>query len=273
MLGAFIGDVVGSRFEFHNHRNKNFELVNDSCFFTDDTVLTVAVMDILLSGDASSENCKNTIAKWAKKYPNSGYGLRFNNWIYSVDHTPYKSIGNGSAMRISPVGWFAKSEEDVKKISCAITDVTHNTYQGRKGAEVVAMCIFKALHGATKDDLRKYIVSKYPEVETFDYETLRKTYGFNETCPGSVPQALYCFLISNSFEDCLRTTISIGGDCDTTAAISCAIAEAFYLNVPEDLCNAVFNKLSEEMKHVIREFNFMVRIQKDNESLIIKLER
>ena len=155
-------------------------------------------------------------------------------------------------MRVSAVGWFAKSEEDVIKLSGAVTKITHNHPEGLKGAEATAMCVYKALHGATKDELKQYILDKYPEVANLDYEELKKTYYHGaEICQITVPQALYCFLISTGFEDCLRTTISIGGDCDTTAAISCAIAEAFYKEVDKELINKVRNKLSKEMLEVI----------------------
>lgn len=252
MIGAIIGDVVGSRFEFQNIKTKEFDLIAQNSIFTDDTVLTIAVMDILNSGDTSYHNCVKLMQKWALKYPYAGYGSKFVFWKEMKDPKPYNSCGNGSAMRVSAVGWFAKSEEEVKRLSKAVTEITHNHYEGLKGAEVTAMCIFKALHGATKKELRKYIVSMYPEVSNLDYEELRRTYVHGpEICQVTVPQALYCFLISKDFEDCLRTTISIGGDCDTTAAISCAVAEAFYKHIDQDLINKVRDKLTSEMLAVI----------------------
>ena len=252
MIGAIIGDVVGSRFEFNNIKTKEFELITRESRFTDDTVLTIAVMDILNSGDVSHENIIKTLQKWARKYPNAGYGGMFYRWKDLDNPKPYNSCGNGSAMRISAVGWFAKSEEEVVRLATAITEVTHNHPEGLKGAIVTAMCIYKALHKASKKELHDYICSQYPEVETLDYEELRKTYYHGkEICQESVPQALYCFLISKDFEDCLRTTISIGGDCDTTSAISCAIAEAYYNKIPSDLVYKVKNKLTREMLDVI----------------------
>ena len=253
MIGAIIGDVVGSRFEFNNIKTKNFDLITHDSEFTDDTVLTIAVMDILTnSKDADSKTIAKTLQKWARKYPYAGYGGRFHSWIYQENPKPYNSCGNGSAMRISAVGWFARNEEEVIGMSKAITEVTHNHPEGIKGAEVTAMCIFKALHGANKEELKEYIVGKYPEVAELDYEELRRTYVHGpEICQVTVPQALYCFLISNDFEDCLRTTISIGGDCDTTAAISCAIAEAFYKDIDAKLIDKVRNKLTKEMLEVI----------------------
>lgn len=252
MIGAIIGDVVGSRFEFNNIKTKEFELITDRSEYTDDSVLTIAVMDIMNSGDISCENCVKTMQKWARKYPFAGYGSKFVYWKDMTNPCPYNSCGNGSAMRVSAVGWFAKSEEDVIKFSNAVTKITHNHPEGLKGAEVTAMCVYKALHGATKEELKEYILSKYPEVADLDYEELKKTYYHGaEICQVTVPQALYCFLISTDFEDCLRTTISIGGDCDTTSAISCAIAEAFYKKIDKNLINKVRNKLTKEMLEVI----------------------
>ena len=252
MIGAIIGDVVGSRFEFNNIKTKNFELIANDSEFTDDSVLTIAVMDIMNSGDISYENCVKTMQKWAKKYPYAGYGSKFVYWKDMNNPRPYNSCGNGSAMRVSAVGWFAKSEEEVIRLSKAVTEITHNHPEGLKGAEVTAMCIYKALHGSSKEDLKDYIITMYPEVASLDYEELRRTYVHGpEICQVTLPQALYCFLISTDFEDCLRTTISIGGDCDTTAAISCAIAEAFYKNIDDNLIRQVRNKLTKEMLDVI----------------------
>ena len=252
MIGAIIGDVVGSRFEFNNIKTKNFELIANDSEFTDDSVLTIAVMDIMNSGDISYENCVKTMQKWAKKYPYAGYGSKFVYWKDMNTPRPYNSCGNGSAMRVSAVGWFAKSEDDVIALSRAVTEITHNHPEGIKGAEVTAMCIYKALHGSSKEEIKDYIISKYPEVSNLDYEELRRTYVHGpEICQVTLPQALYCFLISTGFEDCLRTTISIGGDCDTTAAISCAIAEAFYKNIDDSLIKQVRNKLTKEMIDVI----------------------
>ena len=252
MIGAIIGDVVGSRFEFNNIKTKDFELIAKDSEFTDDSVLTIAVMDIMNSGDISYENCVKTMQKWAKKYPYAGYGSKFIYWKDMNNPRPYNSCGNGSAMRVSAVGWFAKSEDDVIALSRAVTEITHNHPEGIKGAEVTAMCIYKALHGSSKEEIKDYIISKYPEVSNLDYEELRRTYVHGpEICQVTLPQALYCFLISTDFEDCLRTTISIGGDCDTTAAISCAIAEAFYKKIDSNLIQQVRNKLTKEMLDVI----------------------
>lgn len=173
---------------------------------------------------------------------------------------PYNSCGNGSAMRISAVGWFAKDEEELYALTKTITEVTHNHKEGLKGAYVTAKLVYMALHNHSKDELRNYAISEYPKIKDLDYETLRKTYVHGaEICQVTVPEAIYCFLISTSFEDTLRTTISIGGDCDTTAAISCAISKAYYKNINLNLVKNVRSKLTKEMLEVIDEFSLKIK--------------
>lgn len=252
MLGAIIGDVIGSRFEFNNIKTKNFEIKSKKNVFTDDTVMTCAVADCCYRGITGNKSeVVKTLKKWGRKYPNAGYGGHFFYWLFNDYEEPYYSCGNGSAMRVSACGWFGNTEKEVKKLAKQVTEVTHNHPEGLKGAEVVAMCIYYARKGEYKAFIKKY-VEKYYSLD-FDYEELRRTYiHAEEICQNTVPQAIYCFLISNSFEDCLRTTISIGGDCDTTAAISCAIAEAYY-GIPEDIGKYVLNEiLSPEMQDLIK---------------------
>lgn len=251
MLGAIIGDIVGSRFEFNNIKTKDFDLVGKGSCVTDDSVMTIAVDECLLKGCTNPKIIVGTLKKWGRKYPNAGYGGHFYRWILGTDTEPYNSYGNGAAMRVSGVGWFAKNKKEVKKLSKMVTQVTHNHPEGLKGAEVTAMCVYYARHKKSKDFIREYIISEYPEVATFDYEELRRTYYHGEEiCQNTVPQALYCFLISDSFEDCLRTTISIGGDCDTTAAISCAVAEAFW-GIPADIVGEVSALIPNDMFDVL----------------------
>lgn len=254
MIGAIFGDIVGSKYEFNNKRTKDFELLGHGCYFTDDSVCTIAFMDWLLhANDRTDSTAVLYLQKWTRKYPNAGYGGRFAKWVRSNDPKPYGSFGNGSAMRVSPVAWVANDLNELKELSNMITRITHNHPEGMKGALVVATCIYMARHKATKEEIRKYAISQYPEIATFDYETLRKSYGFYETCQQSVPQAIYCFLISEDFYDCAKTTISIGGDCDTTAAMSCAIAEAYYgtFNVAYGFAKS---HLTKEMREVVDEF-------------------
>lgn len=253
MIGAIIGDVVGSRFEFNNIKHKDFELVVDRSCFTDDTVMTVAVSDVLINGNPyNKDDVIDTLKKWGKKYPHAGYGGHFFDWVLGSSRKPYNSCGNGSAMRVSAAGWLGKSEDEVIDLAKRVTEVTHNHPEGMKGAIVTALSIYYARMGKSKEFLREYMEREYPEIKRLDYEELRRTYRHEaEICQVTLPQALYCFLISTSFEDCLRTTISIGGDCDTTSAISCAIAEAFYKEIPESLVKDVRRKLPKEMLDIV----------------------
>ena len=255
MLGAIIGDIVGSRFEFNNIKTKEFKLFDKGCMVTDDSVMSVAVAEMCLNGYVpnNKEMIIKTFKKWGQNYPNAGYGGRFFHWVLSDNPLPYNSYGNGSAMRISAIGFYANTKEEVEEYSKAVTEVTHNHPEGIKGAYVTAMCIFMARNGSTKEEIKEF-VSKYYDIN-FDYETLRKTYRHEEEiCQNTVPQAIYCFLISNGFEDCLRTTISIGGDCDTTAAISCAIAEAYY-GIPKRIKEEVQDYIPNDLKEIIKRFD------------------
>ena len=254
MLGAIIGDIVGSIYEFHNHRWKAFDLFNKKMFFTDDTVMTCAVAQSLIMD--RGRTCAKCLKEFGHVYPNKGYGGSFRAWLFSPKTDGYDSFGNGAAMRVSPVAWFAKSEEEVKELSWRVTEVTHNHPEGIKGAEVVAMCIFKALEGggdlSVKEDIRKYAESMYPEIKRMNYVDLVNNYKFNETCQETVPQAIFCFLISKNFEDCIRTSISIGGDSDTLAAISCSIAEAFY-GIPKQFKKEILKYFTAQDRQILLE--------------------
>jgi len=254
MIGALIGDVVGSRFEFYNIKTKDFKLIDKGCSFTDDSVLTIAVMDWMLNAKDHTDNFEaiKYLQNWAKEYPDAGYGSTFYYWKDEENPKPYNSCGNGAAMRISAVGFLSKSLEEVKAKSKVITSVSHNHIEGIKGAEVAATMVFLAKNGATKEELKKYACEMYPEINEFEYEDLKRNYFHGaEICQTTVPQAIFCFLISKDFEDCLRTTISIGGDSDTLAAISCAIADAYYKEIPNDLVLAVENKLTSKLLEVL----------------------
>lgn len=254
MLGAIIGDVVGSRFEFNNIKTKDFELFSNESTYTDDTVLTIAVMDWLLHSNHSKNDAIKYLQKWAQKYPNAGYGGMFYWWKDQKNPKPYFSYGNGSAMRISACGWYFDDLDELKKAVKVITEVTHNHPEGLKGAEVTAVCIYLARKGKTKQEIKKYIDDYYDV--NLDYEELRKTnYHGLEICQIALPQALFCFLNSNSFEDCLRMTVSIGGDTDTLCAISCAIAEAYYKDVSETLITETLVRLDKNMNEIIKEMD------------------
>jgi len=254
MLGAIIGDIVGSIYEFDNYRNKNFNFFNPKCFFTDDSVMTVAIFDALCKCKGNYEKLEEyaikDMQKYGKKYPNMSYGGRFALWLKSSNPYPYNSFGNGSAMRVSAVPYFANSIEEVKHLSKLVTIVSHNHEEGIKGAEATAVAIWLALNGKTKEEIKSHIEENYYSLN-FDYEELRKNYQFNETCQQTVPQAIYCFLISDSFEDAIRTGISIGGDSDTLCAITGAIAEAYY-GISAEFKEKALKYLD---KHMLKRYN------------------
>lgn len=273
MLGAIIGDIAGSRFEFHNIKSKDFELINDSCDCTDDSILTVAVAKaLLLCGHGATLEkiyvaATKSLLHFGRKYsgPMGRYGRAFKAWLFSEHPKPYGSCGNGAGMRISPVGFFAKTEEELKLYSRAVTITTHNHKEGVKAAEAVAMAIFMAKNGATKEQIKDRMVKDYyPEIATekCTYEFMHENYGWNYNGKGSLaqnstPQAIACFLVSESFEDAIRTAISIGGDSDTIAAMTGGIAEAFY-KIPEEIKLLAYDYIPHEFKAVITEFeNFI----------------
>ena len=256
MLGAIIGDVVGSRFEFHNIRSKDFVFFHPDCFFTDDTVMTCAAAQALLDAEGDPERLKrlavSVLHDFGNLYPGRGYGGRFSAWLDSPDPKPYHSFGNGAAMRGSPVGWAAKTEEEAKRLSRIVTEITHDHPEGLRGAEAVAMCIFLAREGKTNTEIRNYVDGHYFRLD-FSLSDIRDTYGFDETCQESVPQAITAFLESEGFEDSVRNAVSIGGDSDTIAAIAGSIAEARY-GIPEDFRKLIFGYLDDRLSELVRRF-------------------
>ena len=236
MLGAILGDMVGSRFEFHNHLSKEFAFLARGCTFTDDTVMTCAVAQALMDSkeDFSDLSEKAVLAMQAigRQFPNCGYGARFIHWMFSDDPQPYDSYGNGSAMRVSPVGFAARNMEEAKALSAAVTRVSHNHPEGMKGAEATAVAIVLARQGKTKEEIRAAMEEYYTlSLHVDTYRDFWRGHG-REICQVSVPQALVCFLEGEDYEDVIRNCISIGGDSDTIAAIAGGIAEAYY-GVPE----------------------------------------
>ncbi len=272
MLGAIIGDMVGSIYEFHPNKSKEFEIFNPEMDMTDDSYLTIAVAKVLMNhypikyDEKSLESIKNDLIKeftdtW-KKHRAAGFGGMFYAWCVKASRglkpEPYNSYGNGSAMRISPVGWIANSEEEVKVLSKTISEITHNHPEGIKGAEAIAMAIYLALHGSTKEEIKERMIKDYyPEIADLDFKNLVKTYQFSEICQKTCPQAIYCFLISNSLEDAIRNCIAIGGDCDTTGAMAGAIAEAYYqkdkLSEFED--KYLYLMIDNEVEKLIEDFH------------------
>ncbi len=256
MLGAILGDIIGSIYEFDNIKTKSFPLFSPYCIFTDDTVMTVAVAEALLtygSEDISlfKEQLVTLMHKYGALYPRAGYGERFSRWLVKGDTEPYGSYGNGSAMRVSPVALYAKTLDETLALAKASAEVTHNHPEGIKGACVTAGAIFLAKVGESKQTIRKFIEEHYDL--SFTVDAIRPFYRFNETCQGSVPQALLAFLEAESYEDTIRTAISIGGDSDTVAAIAGGVAEAFY-GIPEGIKEKAFHYLDTKLSRVVKEF-------------------
>lgn len=251
MWGAIIGDIVGSPYQFANHKSKDFILFAPRCRFTDDTVMTVAIAKTLHETIGKSDAEMQAAAvknmqDFGKRYPYAGYGGMFEKWL-SSDGTPYNSLGNGSAMRVSAVGWFAQTEEDVKRLSYNVTAVTHNHPEGLKGAEAIAMAIFWARHGVSKQEIGKRIAAQYyPQITRMRCDDIRFDYRFDCTCPGSVPHAIVCVSEGKDFEDTIRTAVSIGGDTDTIAAMAGSIAEALY-GIPEAIRTAAAVRLTTDL--------------------------
>ena len=231
MIGAVIGDIVGSRFEWNNHRSKKFDFYHKDCFATDDSIMTISIAKALLESKKDfsdlGTNCVRCMREIGVHYPDCGYGLSFFNFIFGDNPRPYNSWGNGAAMRVSAVPYVASSLEEAKKLSRAVTEVTHNHPEGLKGAEAAAVCGFLALQGKNITEIRKYVEDNYYNLD-FTIDGIRASYKFNESCQDTVPQAIEAFLESASFEDAIRTAISVGGDSDTLAAITGGIAEAYY---------------------------------------------
>ena len=250
MIGAIAGDIIGSLYEWNNIKSKEFDLFNPHSFFTDDTVMTIAVGLALTECKGKYDKLSERVIEYMKmlgqKHPHAGYGGHFGMWLISADPQPYNSYGNGAAMRISPVAYFADTIDDVKKLSYAVTSVSHNHPEGIKGAEATAVAIFLALQGKTKEEIKDYIVKNYYPLE-FTLDEIRPTYTFDVSCQGSVPQALEAFFESNDFEDAIRNAISIGGDSDTIAAITGGIAEAYY-GVSDEIKHFVGEKLGAALR-------------------------
>jgi len=267
MLGAIIGDIVGSRFEFNNHRSKDFNFFGDGCFVTDDSIMTLAIAKAIMEAAKTKGNLpyyddeyQSTLSKLTvkymqeigRKYPNCGFGGLFYKWVFSNNPEPYNSFGNGAAMRVSPVGFAAKSESEAEYLAETVTAVTHNHEEGIKGANATVVAICMAKQGALKSEIQERITRDYYRLD-FWIDDIRSKYQFNETCQETVPQAIKCFLESKSFEDAIRTAISLGGDSDTIAAITGAIAEAYY-GVPTNIKETALSYLDEELRAIYNEW-------------------
>lgn len=275
MLGAIIGDMVGSMYEFESIKTKDFNIFNMESRMTDDSFLTIAVTKVLMKYYPISydEKTLNSIKKdlinefitTCKNHIYAGWGNMFFNWCLSSKHEPYNSFGNGSAMRISPVAYVAKSEDGLKILSKTVTEITHNHPEGIKGAEAIALSIYLSLHGSSKDEIKNRIVSEYyPSILNFSFEELLKSYKFSSRCEDTVPIAIYCFLMSDSLEDTIRNAVAIGGDTDTIASMAASIAEAYYQK--DELSSFeekfLYLKIEPDVEKLIKEFYKMIGIKK-----------
>lgn len=256
MLGAIIGDIVGSRFEWDNYRAKDFEFYTSKCFATDDSIMTISLAKAILISKPDfsdlEENAIKCMQDIGRHYPGCGYGGSFYHWIFTDNPKPYNSFGNGAAMRVSAAGFAARSLEETKLLSHKITVVSHNHPEGLKGAEATAVAIYLARTGSSISDIKDYIDKNYYPMD-FTIDEIRDSYEFNETCQNTVPQALMAFFEAKSFEDAIRNAISIGGDSDTVAAICGGVAEA-YFGIPEDIRTKGLSYLDSRLLPIFKEF-------------------
>ena len=251
MIGAIAGDIIGSVYEFDFLKpDYNFPLFSEESRFTDDTVLTVALADCILN----KVDYKIKVREYVKLYPYCSYGGSFIRWAAGSSDKPYNSWGNGSAMRVSPVGWAYNDIETVLLAAKQSAEITHNHPEGIKGAQATALAILLSRQNASKPEIKKEIEKRFRYNLDLDLDDLRQNYRFNESCQDTVPQAIYTFLISDSFEDSIRKAIYIGGDSDTLACINGSIAEAFYKGVPEVIKAKVKAILDTRLLKVVEEF-------------------
>ena len=277
MLGAIIGDIVGSRFEWNNNKSKQFDFLTYKCSVTDDSIMSLAIAKALLESKSDfsdlSENTVKYMQNIGRHYPDCGYGGHFKEWVYSDNPKPYNSYGNGAAMRVSACGYVAKTLEEVKQLSKAVTEVTHNHPEGIKGAESTAVAIFLARSGKNLLEIRDFITKNYYPLN-FTLDEIRDSYEFNESCQETVPQAFEAFFESKNFEDAIRNAISIGGDSDTLAAITGGIAGAYY-GIPTEIRKHALTFLDERLLKILVEFenNYPSKMEKINSVGSIGIER
>ena len=258
LIGAVIGDIAGSIYEFNPHKSKDINLQNKDMEYTDDTIMTIAVADWILNDKKLTK--KGLVARmqqWGRKYPNpmGAYGGMFSRWLLSNNPKPYNSWGNGAAMRVAAVGFAFSSLEETLKVAKKSAEVTHNHPEGIKGAQATAAAIFMARTGCTKEEIRRYISENYGYDMNRTCDDIRPTYSFDGSCQGTVPESIIAFLESKDYEDAIRLCISLGGDADTMGAITGAIAGAYYHQMPYDLYEFAINKLPDDIKGIIKLFD------------------
>jgi ADP-ribosylglycohydrolase len=255
MLGAIVGDVVGSVYEWNNHRSKVFPLFDPRSSFTDDSVLTIALAYSILSGNDFS----GVMRRYGESYPDAGYGGMFRRWLNDPSMGPYNSFGNGAAMRISPAGWAYPTLEETLAKAREFTEVTHNHPEGIKGAEATAGAIWMGRHGSSKAEIKTWLLKHTGYDLSRTCDQIRPGYQFNETCQETVPEALIAFLESTDFEDAIRLAISLGGDSDTLACITGSVAEAFYGGVPPEIERETLARLDNPLREVVGLFRARFR--------------
>lgn len=269
MYGAILGDIIGSPFEFdRGDKTKNFKLFSRKSHFTDDSVMTLAVCEALLKvgQDATVKEIEDTVISsmqsWGRRYPRAGYGGYFRRWLTARHPEPYNSFGNGSAMRVSAVGWLYDSLEKTRTVAKATANVTHNHPEGIKGAEATASAIFMARNSSSKEEIKNYIENEFHYDLNRTLNEIRPGYHMDETCQKTVPEAIIAFLEAKDFEDAIRNAVSLGGDTDTLGAITGSIAEAYY-GIPEWLMTECRKRINRDMRVVLDDFNDALSSQDD----------
>ena len=269
MYGAILGDIIGSPFEFdRGDKTKDFKLFSRRSHFTDDSVMTLAVCEALLKvgQDVTVKEIEDAVISsmqsWGRRYPHAGYGGYFRRWLTARHPEPYNSYGNGSAMRVSAVGWLYDSLEKTRTVAKATTNVTHNHPEGIKGAEATASAIFMARNGSSKEEIKKYIENEFHYDLNRTLNEIRPGYHMDETCQKTVPEAIIAFLEAKDFEDAIRNAVSLGGDTDTLGAITGSIAEAYY-GIPEWLITECRKRINKDMRIVLDDFNDVLSNQDD----------
>ncbi len=250
MIGAIAGDLIGSVYEQHPIKTTDFPLFQPRSRFTDDSVLTVAIADAILTG----QPYRDAVRDWGRRYPRAGYGGTFFQWLFAADPQPYHSWGNGAAMRVSPVGWVFASEDEVLRQARLTAEITHDHPEGIKGAQATALAVYLARIVAAKMTIHARIQSQLGYDLTGTVETIRPGYAFDVSCQGTIQAALIAFLDADSYEETVRNAVSLGGDSDTLACIAGSIAEAFYGGVPEAIQVEVRARLTPDLWRVVEAF-------------------
>ncbi len=250
MIGAIAGDIIGSIYEHHPIKTKNFPLFDDQCRFTDDTVLTAAIADAILS----NRSYLASVRKIGLRHPHAGYGASFIRWLHAENPQPCNSWGNGAAMRVSPVGFAFSTEEEVLDQAKNTAAITHNHPEGIKGAQATALAIFLARTGHSKKNIKARLSREFGYDLNRTIDAIRPSYTFDISCQGTVPEAVICFLEAASYEDAVRNAVSLGGDSDTLACIAGGMAEAFFGGVSPEMQSLVKNLLTPDLWEITQAF-------------------